>query len=285
MCELVPVSRASFYRHWEQQEPDTAEVALQDAIQKAALGHRFYGYRRIKIEIEKAGLVVGVKKVRRIMRQDNLLAIRRRKFVVTTDSDHPYQVFTNVAQYLELTDSNQLWVADLTYIRLQSEFVYLAVVVDAWSRKVVGWALGKNLDHRLCLQALEEAFRTRYPSPGWVHHSDRGSQYACNEYVQRLERMGATMSMSRPARPWENGKCESFLKTLKQEEIEARPYQDFEDLRLHIQEFIEQIYNRTRLPSALNYQSPMEFEQGRAPRVPVAMVLPRHQEVLPHGMA
>jgi putative transposase len=120
MCEVVPVSRASFYRHWEQQEPDTAEAALQDAIQKAALGHRFYGYRRIKIEIEKAGFVVGIKKVRRIMRQDNLLAIRRRKFVVTTDSGHPYRVLTNVAQYLELTESNQLWVADLTYIRLQS---------------------------------------------------------------------------------------------------------------------------------------------------------------------
>lgn len=281
MCELVPVSRASFYRHWEQQEPDGAEMALRDAIQKAALDHRSFGYRRIKIEIEKAGFLVGVKRVRRVMRQDNLLAVRRRKFVVTTDSEHPYRVFPNLAQYLELTDIDQLWVADLTYIRLQSEFVYLAVILDAWSRKVVGWDLGRSLDYRLTLEALEQAIRTREPSPGLVHHSDRGSQYACTEYVQRLEQIGATLSMSRPASPWENGKCESFIKTLKQEEIDARPYQDYEDLRLHIQEFIEQIYNKTRMHSALNYRSPVEFEQSQPLRMPASLILPRHQEVLP----
>jgi transposase InsO family protein len=281
MCELVPVSRASFYRHWEQREPDAAEMALRDAIQKAALDHRSYGYRRIKIEIEKAGFLVGVKRVRRIMRQDNLLAVRHRKFVVTTDSDHPYRVFSNLAQYLELTDIDQLWVADLTYIRLQSEFVYLAVILDAWSRKVVGWELGRSLDYRLTLQALEQAIRTRQPSSGLVHHSDRGSQYACTDYVQQLEQIGATLSMSRPASPWENGKCESFIKTLKQEEIDARPYRDYEDLRLHIQEFIEQIYNKTRMHSALNYRSPMEFEQSRPPRMPASLILPRRHEVLP----
>jgi putative transposase len=281
MCELVPVSRASFYRHWEQREPAVAEMALRDAIQKAALDHRSFGYRRIKILIENAGFLVGVKKVRRIMRQDNLLAVRRRKFVVTTDSEHPYRVFPNLAQYLELTDIDQLWVADLTYIRLQSEFVYLAVILDAWSRKVVGWELGKNLDYRLTLQALEQAICTREPSSGLVHHSDRGSQYACTEYVQRLEQIGATLSMSRPASPWENGKCESFIKTLKQEEIDARPYQDYEDLRLHIREFIEQIYNKTRMHSALNYRSPIEFEQSRPPHMPASLILPRHQEVLP----
>jgi putative transposase len=281
MCELVPVSRASFYRQWEQREPDAAEMALRDAIQKAALDHRSYGYRRIKIEIEKAGFLVGVKRVRRIMRQDNLLAVRHRKFVVTTDSDHPYRVFSNLAQYLELTDIDQLWVADLTYIRLQSEFVYLAVILDAWSRKVVGWELGRSLDYRLTLQALEQAIRTRQPSSGLVHHSDRGSQYACTDYVQQLEQIGATLSMSRPASPWENGKCESFIKTLKQEEIDARPYRDYEDLRLHIQEFIEQIYNKTRMHSALNYRSPMEFEQSRPPRMPASLILPRRHEVLP----
>src|SRR5262249_38619158 len=159
------------------------------------------------------------------------------------------------------------------------------VVLDAWSRKVVGWALGRNLDHRLTLQALEQAIRTRQPLPGLVHHSDRGSQYACTEYVQRLEQIGATLSMSRPACPWENGKCESFIKTLKQEEIDARPYRDYAELRLHIQEFIDAIYNRTRLHAALNYQSPIEFEQSRTPRLPAVLTLPRRQEVYPDGMA
>ena len=285
MCELVPVSRASFYRHWEEQEPDAAAMVLQDAIQKAALEHRSYGYRRIKIAIEKAGLVVGVKKVRGMMRQDNLLAVRRRKFVVTTDSAHSYRVFPNLAQYLELSDVNQLWVADLTYLRLESEFVYLAVVLDAWSRKVVGWALGRNLDHQLTLAALEGAIQTRRPSPGLVHHSDRGSQYACSEYVQRLEQIGAALSMSRPGRPWENGKCESFIKTLKQEEIDARPYRDFVELHLHIHEFIEQVYNITRLHSALQYQSPVDFEQSRRPTLPAVLVLPRSQEVKPNALA
>ena len=285
MCELAPVSRASFYRHWEEQEPDAAAMALQDAIQKAAVENRSYGYRRIKVEIEKAGLVVGVKKVRQIMRRDNLLAVRRRKFVATTDSAHRYRVFPNLAQYLELTAIDQLWVADLTYIRLQSEFVYLAVVLDGWSRKVVGWALDRSLGHNLTVAALEGAIRTRQPSSGLVHHSDRGSEYACSAYVERLEKIGATLSMSRPARPWENGKCESFIKTLKQEEIDARPYRDFEDLQLHIQEFIEQVYNTRRMHSALNYRSPVEFEQSRRPPLPAALLLPRVQEVKPDALA
>ena len=284
MCELVPVSRASFYRHWEQADPDSAEMALRDAIQKASVGHRHFGYRRIKMELEKGGFVVGVKKVRRIMRQDNLLAMRKRKFVVTSDSDHGYRVYPNLAQYLELTDINQLWVADLTYLRLQNEFVYLSVILDAWSRKVVGWALGREMDHRLTLQALEQAIHTRQPQPGLVHHSDRGSQYACDNYVQRLEQIQATLSMSRPAKPWENGKCERFMRTLKEEEIDARPYQNYEDLHLHIEEFIEQIYNRTRMHSALQYRSPMEFEQSRTPWVPAALVLPRKKEVSADGL-
>jgi putative transposase len=184
---------------------------------------------------------------------------------------------------VELKDINQLWVADLTYIRLLGEFVYCAVILDAWSRKVVGWALGKGLDHSLTLQALERAVAARHPGPGLVHHSDRGSQYACNDYVKRLEEIQATMSMSRPARPWENGKCERFMRTLKEEEIDARPYANFEDLLLHIEEFIEQVYNQTRLHSALRYQSPAEFEENCRPPVPAAFLLPRYTEVLPYG--
>jgi putative transposase len=283
MCELVPVSRASFYRHWEQQAPQEAAMALRDAIQQAAVSHqRRCGYRVIQAELARTGYVVGEEKLRRIMREDNLLAVRRRKYVATSDSEHGYRVYPNLAQYLELTDINQLWVADLTYIRLQSEFVYLAAILDAWSRKVVGWALGRGLDHRLTLQALEQAIGKRQPQPGLLHHSDRGSQYACQEYVQRLEQIQATLSMSRPARPWENGKCERFMRTLKEEEIDARPYANYEDLQQHIEEFIEQVYNKTRLHSALDYQSPVEFEQGRQPQLPAALLLPRYQEVSAH---
>jgi putative transposase len=176
-------------------------------------------------------------------------------------------------------------VADLTYIRLQGEFVFLAVILDAWSRKVVGWALGRGLDHSLTLEALEQAIATRQPQPGLLHHSDRGSQYACDDYVKRLEQIEATLSMSRPARPWENGKCERFMRTLKEEEIDARPYANYEELQLHIAEFIEQVYNKTRLHSALNYQSPVEFEQGRKPQMPAPLLLPRYKEVSANAQA
>jgi transposase InsO family protein len=166
MCELAGVSRASFYRHWEQQEPTEAEMALRDAVQRAALAHRHYGYRRIVVLIEREGFMVGAKKVRRLMRQDNLLAIRRRKFVVTTDSDHTFQVHPNLAQHLQLTALNQLWVADLTYVRLEREFVYLALVLDAYSRRVIGWALDRTMDSSLTLAALEKAIASRHPQPG-----------------------------------------------------------------------------------------------------------------------
>ena len=194
------------------------------------------------------------------MKEDNLLAVRRRKFVATTDSDHGFVVHPNLAEHLVLSDVNQLWVADITYVRLQAEFVYLAVVLDAFSRRAVGWALGRNLQTSLPLAALEKAIRGRQPQPGLVHHSDRGTQYASNDYVKRLESIGAVLSMSRPGRPWENGQCESFLKTLKQEEIDARPYHTMEELEEHLAEFIEQIYNQVRLHSALGYLSPEEFE-------------------------
>ena len=284
LCELVPVSRASFYRHWEQAAPNEAEMALRDAIQKAAVRHhRHCGYRVIQAEMRKIGFVVGEDKLRRIMREDNLLAIPSRKFVRTTDSAHPYRVYTNLAQYVELKDINQLWVADLTYIRLLGEFVYCAVILDGWSRKVVGWALGRTMEQSLTLQALERAIEARRPAPGLVHHSDRGSQYACNDYVKRLEQIEASLSMSQPASPWENGKCERFMRTLKEEEIDARPYANFEDLQLHIEEFIEQVYNKTRLHSALRYQSPAEFEEHSRPAVPAVLLLPRYTEVQPYG--
>ena len=258
-------------------------MALRDAIQRAAVAHRFYGYRRIQVAIQAEGLQVGIKKVLRVMREDNLLAVRRRKFVVTTESDHPFRVYPNLAEHLELSDMDQLWVADLTYIRLQAEFVFLAVVLDGWSRRAVGWGLGRSLHTALPLAALERAISSRKPPPGLVHHSDGGSQYASGAYVGRLESIGAVPSMSRPGRPWENGKCESFLATLKREEIDARPYRDLEELERHIEEFIDQSYNRVRLHSALGYLSPEEFERRRAqqprPWQAASVSWSRHEEV------
>jgi putative transposase len=279
------VSRASFYRDWEQRAPSEAEVALRDAIQRIALAHRDHGYRRISPLLQRAGFMVGEEKVRRILKTDNLLALRHRKFVVTTDSNHRFRVHPNLAESMELTAVNQLWVADITYIRLQREFVFLAIVLDAFSRKAIGWELGRSLETKLPLAALESAIARRHPQIGLVHHSDRGTQYASNEYVQRLEACGAHLSMSRPARPWENGKCESFIKTLKQEELYARRYTSFAELRRHVEEFIEQIYNKVRLHSALGYHSPEEFEQAQniaAPAVkwsPAALSFLRHEEI------
>ena len=283
MCEMATVSRASFYRSWENKAPTQAEMALRDAIQRMAVTHRFYGYRRIAVLVQREGYEVGAKKVRRLMKEDNLLAVRRRKFVATTDSDHDFVVYPNLAEHVIVNDVNQLWVADITYIRLLAEFVYLAVVLDAFSRRAVGWALGRNLQTSLPLAALENAIHSRQPGPGLVHHSDRGTQYASNDYVKRLESIGAVLSMSRPARPWENGQCESFLKTLKREEINARPYHTMEELEQHLEEFIEQIYNRVRLHSALGYRSPAEFEQQQAKTqagwLPAALSFRRHQEI------
>lgn len=284
MCELAQVSRASFYRDWEQKAPSEAEVALRDAVQRIALAHRGQGYRRITPLVQQAGFAVGAEKVRRMLRSDNLLAVRRRKFVVTTDSNHRFRVHPNLAESLELSAIDQLWVADITYIRLQREFVFLAVVLDAFSRKVIGWELGRNLETGLPLAALEAALASRRPQPGLVHHSDRGTQYASNEYVKRLEACGAHLSMSRPARPWENGKCESFIKTLKREEIDARRYASFHELREHVEEFIEQIYNKVRLHSALGYRSPEQFESFQEPPVkwsPAALSFLRHEEIYP----
>jgi transposase InsO family protein len=282
---LAQVSRASFYRNWEQKAPREAEAALRDAAQKAALKHRGYGYRRLAALLERDGFCVGREKVRRILREDNLLAIRRRKFVATTDSDHRFRVHQNLAESLELTGIDQLWVADITYIRLRQEFVFLAVVLDAYSRKVIGWQLGRKLDTSLPLEALEMAIASRHPRPGLMHHSDRGTQYASNRYVQRLEAIGASISMSRPARPWENGKCESFMNTLKREEIDARRYRSFSELQAHVEEFLDQIYNRVRLHSALNYQSPVEFEsslaEGGEHWSPAALSFSRHEEIYP----
>ena len=195
------------------------------------------------------------------MREDNLLAVQPRAFVVTTNSQHEFEVYLNLASHLKLTGINQLWVADITYIQLQSEFVYLAVILDGFSRRVVGWALERTLATRLTRTALERAIAARQPAPGLVHHSDRGVQYASDEYVQVLQEHRMIPSLSRPANPYDNASCESFMKTLKREEIYANDYVDLEHLRRNIEAFIDDYYNRCRLHSALGYQPPEEFEQ------------------------
>jgi transposase InsO family protein len=204
------------------------------------------------------------KRVARLMSEDNLLAVQPRAWVATTDSGHELEVYMNLAARMKVTGINQLWVADITYIRLAAEFVYLAVVLDAYSRKVVGWALERTLAATLPVTALEQAIAQRQPPPGLVHHSDRGLQYASEEYARVLRLHGIVPSMSRPANPYDNAFCESFMRTLKREEIDARSYRDLDDLRAHVAEFIEQYYNRCRLHSALGYRPPEEFEQAAA---------------------
>lgn len=261
MCWLAQVSRAGYYRSLAEHHPDEEDLEVRAAIQEIALAHqRRYGYRRITAELRRRGLQVNHKRVARIMRTDNLLAIRRRRFVITTDSRHDLQVSLNLAARMVPSGANQLWVADLTYIRLRHEFVYLAAIVDAWSRRVVAWELARSLAVSLTVRALERAIVARQPQPGLVHHSDRGIQYASHDYVKLLREQGMIASMSRPANPYDNATCESFMKTLKHEEIHCREYRDFPDLHAHVEEFLDRYYNCQRLHSALGYRTPAEFE-------------------------
>ena len=263
LWQLVVVSRRGFYRSLRQREPAEEEMEVRSLIQQIALEHRRrYGYRRITAELQRRGVQVNRKKVARMMRDDNLLAIQPKRFVVTTNSNHKLEVYLNLASRMKLTGTNQLWVADITYVRLKGEFVYLAVILDSFSRKVVGWALDHTMmSSRLTVAALERAVTERQPPAGLVHHSDRGLQYASPEYVAALEKYGIVASMSRPANPYDNASCESFMKTLKREEIYANRYRDLDHLHANVEEFIEQYYNQRRLHSALGYQSPVEFEQ------------------------
>lgn len=281
MCGVAGVSRAGYYRDWQGQEPEAEEIEVRARIQQIAVAHRRnYGYRRVCRELKDQGWRVNHKRVARLMAEDNLLAIRRRKYIVTTDSGHDLPVYRNLAGRLKLSGINQLWVADITYIRLRRQFLFLAVVLDAYSRRVVGWALEESLEGFLPMTALRKAIAERQPEPGLVHHSDRGTQYASREYIALLEQHGMEPSMSRAGRPYDNAMCESFIKTLKQEEIYTRQYRDRADLELHIAEFLEQYYNRYRLHSALGYRSPANFERSLQPQVETAqMSFFRHEEI------
>jgi transposase InsO family protein len=280
MCRLSGVSRAGFYRSLQEQMPMEEDMEVRSVIQQIAVEHRRrYGYRRIAAELRRRGMLVNHKRVARIMREDNLLAVQPRAFVVTTNSQHKLEVYLNLASRMKLTGINQLWVADITYIRLHREFVYLAVILDAWSRKAVGWELDRTLAARLAIAALEKALGERKPPPGLVHHSDRGVQYASDDYVRTLSRHEMIPSMSRPANPYDNASCESFMKTLKREEIYANQYQDLDDLRTNVEAFIEQYYNRQRLHSALGYRPPEEFEQAVEASTGATMSFFRHKEI------
>jgi transposase InsO family protein len=280
MCALAGESRAGYYRHWQASAPREEEMALRDAIQRLALAHRHYGYRRVTALLRREGWCVNAKRVLRLMRRDNLLCLRQRSFVpATTDSRHGYKIYPNLARHLETTAVNQLWVADITYVRLTEAFVYLAVILDAHSRRVVGWALADHLKTDLALEALDMALAAREVSPGGlVHHSDRGVQYASGDYIARLEARGILVSMSRIACPYDNAMAESFMKTLKTEEVEGLAYRDLAHARSDIGAFIEEVYNKLRLHSALAYRSPREFEDTitaslaavRQPRMPTS---------------
>jgi putative transposase len=233
---------------------------LRDAIQRIALEMPGYGRPRITAELRRRGWVVNPKRVHRIMREDNLLCLRRRKFLVTTDSRHSFAVHPNLARDLKLTGLNQLWIADLTYIRLETEFVYLAVILDAFSRRVIGWALDRTLEAKLTIAALQMAVSRRRVKAGLVHHSDRGIQYAADDYTSLLTRHGIRISMSRKGNPYDNARTESFMKTLKYEEVYRQEYRDLPDALRSLGRFMEKVYNKKRLHSALGYLPPTEFE-------------------------
>lgn len=262
MCGLGHVSRAGFYRFVNAPPSSDPDMELRDAIQRIALEFPCYGRPRITAELVRRGWQVGPSRVYRIMREDNLLCLRRRRFVITTNSNHGLSVYPNRAAEMTLTGINQLWVADITYIRLETEFVYLAVVLDAYSRRVIGWALDRTLEDDLAIAALQMALRRRSPSSGLVHHSDRGVQYASHDYTGLLKENGIEISMSRKGNPYDNAACESFMKTLKYEEVYRQEYRDLAEARRSIEHFLEKIYNEKRLHSALDYRPPAEFERS-----------------------
>ena len=265
MCELGGVSRASYYRWLHRQDPVEHGMQLRQRIQEIALEHhRNYGYRRVLAQLKREGFAAGERRVRRILCQDDLLAVRKRKFLSSTDSQHALSVFPNLAEVLEIDGVNQLWVADISYIRTRQQFGYLAVILDAYSRRVVGWALSNRLRSDVAVRALKMALEQRQPPAGLVHHSDRGVQYASGDYVATMHLHSLIGSMSRKGNPYDNAACESFFKTLKQEQIYCRDFANLVELEASLEDFLERYYNHRRLHSALKYLTPVEFEEKSA---------------------
>jgi putative transposase len=259
VCAMPAVSRSWYYA--ARARPETDETALREAIERIVLEFAGYGYRRVTKALAREGRQVNHKRVLRVMREASLLCQLKRRWVVTTDSDHGLATYPNLVRQLTVARLNQVWIADITYIRLPHGFVYLAAILDAYSRRVIGWALSRWIDTDLTLQALRQALAARPTTPGLIHHSDRGVQYAGSAYVARLAAHGILASMSARGNPYDNARAESFFKTLKREEVYLQDYRDIDDAAQHLERFIEDVYNQKRLHSSLGYCPPVEFAQ------------------------
>lgn len=261
ICETLALSRATYYRQQTKANVADPDVELRDHLQCLALEWPQYGYRRLTAELHRQGIPANHKRVLRLMGEDNLLCLRKRRFFATTDSRHSLTIYANLVPELTITAINQLWVADITYIRLPREFIYLAVILDAYSRRCIGWALAPYLETALALEALQMALQSRDIAPGLVHHSDRGVQYASQVYTDLLKEHGIRISMSRTGNPYDNAQAERFMRTLKYEEVYLFEYETMAEARARMQHFLEEVYNQKRLHSALGYVPPSEFEQ------------------------
>jgi putative transposase len=272
--ELLDASRSGYYK-WRDKSNDpevekNSDVAIKEEMQKIVIEFPGYGYRRVKVELRNRNHVVNQKKVRRLMKEDNLICVKKRFKLQTTDSNHGEKIYPNLAKYMEVTGINQLWVADITYIQLSKEFVYLAVIIDVFSRRCIGWDLSRNIDTQLTLNALLKAFQTRNNDDlkNLIHHSDQGVQYASMDYVNYLKDIGIQISMSRKGNPYDNAFAESFMKTLKYEEVYLNEYGRFNDALQNIEHFIEEVYNLKRLHSSIGYKSPVDFEKTKSLNMP-----------------
>ena len=262
-CSSLNISKSAYYAGLNRPAINLSDKPIKNTIYDISLEYPKYGYRRITAELHRRGQPTNHKKVLRIMREENLLCMPKKKFrITTTDSNHNYPVYPNLAKEIALTGINQFWVADITYVHLQSECVYLAIIIEVYSRKCIGWEMSRRIDAVLVLNALNMAVdaRLHLGIDGLIHHSDQGVQYACNDYVNRLNELGIKISMSRKGNPYDNAFAESFMKTLKAEEVYLKEYKTFDEAYSNIKQFIEVVYNNKRLHSSIGYLPPVEFE-------------------------